>query len=137
MTNVALGVLLQLSLLGGGENSYADAYKASQESGKPLVVLVGADWCPACQRMKSAVIPQLRKEGGLDQVEFAIVNTDRDRELAHKLMSGGSIPQIVLFRKTADGWKRDQITGGTSVAGMKSFLAQHADQPAAVVSRRD
>ena len=47
-----------------------------------LVVLVGADWCPACQRMKNASLPQVAKRGALSKVAYAVVNTDHEHALA-------------------------------------------------------
>ena len=102
--------------------SYASAFWRILETGKPLVVLVGADWCPACRTMKTAIIPQLRRSGGLDDVLFAIVDTDRESRNSSKIMSGGSIPQPVMYTKTADGWKREQLTGAHSVAAVQSFV---------------
>src|SRR3954454_24308653 len=85
--------------------SYAAAYKDAVDNGKSIVVLVGADWCPACQSMKTSVIPQLAAQGGLKDVSFALVNTDRQSELANQMLAGNSIPQLVMYEKTADGWK--------------------------------
>lgn len=124
MTTLSLSLLLQLSLLATDGQNYADAYHKTEATGKPLVVLVGADWCPACQQMKNSVIPHLRRQGDLNQVAFAYVNTDADRELAGKLMKGGSIPQLIMYRKTATGWQRQQLVGAQSVGQTQVFLSQ-------------
>ena len=115
MIGLTLSSLVQLSLLATPTTqSYDDAYRSAAESGKPLVVLVGAEWCPACQQMKQVVMPQLAKDGELSKVAFAMVNTDAEAGLAGKLMSGGSIPQLMIYRKTADGWKRQLFVGAQS-----------------------
>ena len=57
------------------------------------VVLVSAQWCGPCQRMKKTVIPQIEKRGLFDQVTFAAVNVDRERTLARKLIGNGAGPQ--------------------------------------------
>jgi len=36
-------------------------------------------------------------------VVFAVVNPDRDRDLANQLTGGGPIPQLVMYRKTSNG----------------------------------
>ncbi len=124
MSTALFSVLLNLSVLTAGTPTYTDAYQAANAGdGRPLVVLVGADWCPACQQMKQTIVPQLQQRGTLNNVAFAMVNTDRDSALASQLMEGGSIPQLVMFVKTDKGWTRKQLTGGQSVAGVESFLA--------------
>ena len=126
MSSMTLALLLQASLLAATADSsspqYAEAYQESAESGRPLLVLVGADWCPACERMKSSVIPQVRQRGGLKKIAFATVNTDQHSALASKLMSGGSIPQLILYRKTSAGWERHQLTGAQSPSSVQEFI---------------
>lgn len=126
MSHLFLTMALQISALSTGAFTYRDAYERAEKTGQPLVVLVGADWCPGCQTMKQSVIPQLVRQGALDRVAFAMVNTDREHALAGQLMRGGSIPQLVMFRKTATGWQRQQLTGAQSVGATASFLSQGA-----------
>ncbi len=116
--------LMQLSVLTTGANTYDQAYKVTNETGRPLVVLVGADWCPGCQTMKRNVIPQLARRGTLASVSFATVNTDQQERLAGRLMSGGSIPQLIMYVKTDSGWERKQMTGARSIEEVEAFLSQ-------------
>ena len=55
MTTLALSLILQASVLASGDENYATAYKKAQ-TGQPLVVLVGAEWCPGCRTMKQSVM---------------------------------------------------------------------------------
>ena len=103
-------------------HTYADAYKQTIATGKPLVILVGASWCPACQSMKTSIIPSVAEQGGLDNVAFAYVNTDQQSDLAGKLMEGNLIPQLVKFEKTDDGWKQTRLVGAQSVSVVVSFV---------------
>ncbi len=129
MTTLSLAILMHMSMLNTDTHRYADAYHKTASTGQPLVVLVGTDWCPGCQTMKNAVIPQLQRSGSLNRVAFAMVNADSDRDLAGKLMSGGSIPQLIMFRKTASGaWHREQLIGAHSVGDTQSFLSR-GDEP--------
>jgi len=124
-STLMLTVLLQSSTFAAASTSeYAEAYRVSAETGKPLMILVGADWCPACQQMKSAVIPELRRNGELARVAFAQVNTDRDSRLAQRLMSGGSIPQLILYYKSTGEWKRVQVTGAVSARRVETMIDQ-------------
>ncbi|HEX4143547.1 MAG TPA: thioredoxin family protein [Pirellulales bacterium] len=122
MTALTLSLLLQVSAVSADGHHYAKAYETMVSTGQPLVVLVGAEWCPACQRMKNSVIPQVKREGGLDKVAYCYVNTDADRSLAGKLMQGGSIPQLILYRKTAAGWTRQQLIGAHGPEETQHFI---------------
>jgi thioredoxin-like negative regulator of GroEL len=138
VTALTLAVLLQVTLAVPAEapaqrsaQTYAAAYKQSQEAGQPLLVLVGAEWCPACRQMKQAVMPQATRQGVLDRVAFAQVNTDAEPGIARQLMRGGSIPQLVLYRKTADGWQLTRrFVGAQSVDAIRSAVdSALAEQP--------
>ncbi len=127
MVHFAFAAMLQVSVLATGANpSYEKAYAASAENGRPLVVLVGTDWCPGCQSMKHSVIPQVTQDGALGKVEFVQVNSDVDPQLADKLMQGRSIPQLIMYRHTSSGWKREQMTGAHSVAEVEGFISKGA-----------
>jgi thioredoxin-like negative regulator of GroEL len=120
---ITAALLLQTSMVAADLN-YAAAHKRTVETGEPLVVLVGADWCPACQSMKQSVIPQAKRAGLLNRVAFAVVNTDREPALARQLMRGSSIPQLIMYQKSENGWRRRQLTGSQSLDSLESFLAQ-------------
>jgi thiol-disulfide isomerase/thioredoxin len=131
MFGLTLTVCLQVSMVATAPTSgasYSEAYREAHETGKPLVVLVGADWCPGCQTMKRSVIPALKQSGDLALVSFAAVNTEIDRELAGKLMQGGSIPQLIVYKKTETGWHREQLTGAKSVSETRGLLRRVAQR---------
>ncbi|MEX2139872.1 MAG: thioredoxin family protein [Pirellulales bacterium] len=130
-----VSALMQLSLLSTSVNTYDQAYKMTNETGRPLVVLVGADWCPGCQTMKRSVIPQLESRGSLKSVAFATVNSDQQQKLAGRLMQGSSIPQLIMFVKTDAGWQRKQIVGARSVPEIEAFLAQSRSTPKPTVEQ--
>jgi thiol-disulfide isomerase/thioredoxin len=126
---IALGTsLTAFAATPAGTNNYADAYKDTMESGKTLVVLVGATWCPACQSMKTSTMPAVAAQGKLDNVAFAYVNTDAEHDLAGKLLAGNMIPQLVRFEKTADGWKQTRLVGGQSVSAVVDFIGVPAKE---------
>jgi thiol-disulfide isomerase/thioredoxin len=120
--HLTMNMLLSAVALSAGSQDYATAFKHTEETGKPLVVLIGADWCPGCRTMKHSTMPQIEKSGSLKKVAFAYVNTDQDGALAGKLMKGGSIPQLVMFQKTDKGWTRKQLTGAQSTSSVEQFL---------------
>jgi thiol-disulfide isomerase/thioredoxin len=122
VTHLALNLLLSAAAMSVGNQDYATAFKQTEETGRPLVVLIGADWCPGCRQMKYTTIPEVERSGSLNKVAFAYVNTDEDRQLANQLMRGGSIPQLVMYRKTDSGWKRKQLTGAQSTQTIEAFI---------------
>ena len=109
---------------------YADAFQDTMTNGKPLVVLVGAEWCPACQSMKTSVMPAVAAKGDLDKVAFTQVNTDRDRELSSKLLEGNMIPQLVKYEKIGENWKITRLVGAQSPEAVAAFV-KPTEQPVA------
>ena len=131
MTSLTLAVVLQAAVLATGGNTYSDAHKQSAETGRPIMILIGADWCPACQTMKNSAMPEVRRRGLLKKVEFAVINTDQEKALARQMMAGGSIPQLVMYRKTASGWKRKILTGAQSPENIEAFINSTVEAQAA------
>ncbi len=115
MWGSAVQFVMQAALVAVGAQTYEQAYDETQANGRPLVVLVGADWCPGCRTMKQAVLPRLQSSGRLAGVNYAQVDTDARSDLADQIMRGGTIPQLIVYSQSADGrWHREQLTGATS-----------------------
>jgi thioredoxin-like negative regulator of GroEL len=102
--------------------TYAEAHRVTEKTGKPIVVMVGTDWCSPCQTMKQTILPRVREHGLFRQVAFAVVNPDREGELASEITGGGPIPQLVMFRRTRRGWVRKKLVGGQSVETVEEFI---------------
>lgn len=127
MTSVTLSIAMQLALLGAAPSdvmSYAKAHETTTKTGQPMVILVGAKWCPACVQMKESVVPQLEQRGSLKSVSFAEVDLDQEHELGRLLTKGGPIPQLLMYRKTKLGWRLRRIIGGQSVEKVDRFIAE-------------
>ena len=122
MTGITLSLALQAAMLTSGADGYADAYRATASNGKPLVVLVGTDWCPGCRTMKQGVIPRLLGRGKMRNVNFAQVNSDDDWNLASQLLTGDTIPQLIVFTPTENGWKRELAVGAKSDAEVEAMI---------------
>ena len=95
------------------KQDYAEAYKQSVAEDKPLMVVVGAPWCPACNVLKDTTIRTMAKSGELDDVSITMINRDKDPELAQQLTEGvKTIPQIIVYTKSDSGrWKRRRLMG--------------------------
>ncbi len=123
MTTLLMAVVLQASVASSGEKSYTEAYHQSTKSGRPLVVMLGADWCPACVKLKNTIMPQVAQTGGLKDVELAYVDVDKEPGLAKQLVRGSSIPQIVRFERGPKGWESDHMVGAQSPGKVAEFIS--------------
>lgn len=106
---------------------YEVAYKKAQEEKKPLLVLVGADWCVACRNMKSDTIVPMTRSGQLKEVVFTQIDKDAQPELASQVMQGNTLPQIVVFCEGEKGWKRFSLTGMQTEKRVKELLNRAAE----------
>lgn len=133
MTSLMLVAVLQSSLLGANPAAPQDfnqALKRAAEANRPVVVLLGATWCPACQVMQKTTLPAVAKAGGLRDVEFAYVDVDRQREVAGQLIRGNSIPQLIRLSKTGEGWQRQYLVGAHDARKVGAFIeGRAAGQP--------
>jgi thiol-disulfide isomerase/thioredoxin len=123
--SLTLASVLHVAVLAAAPEAattYAEAYHETAETGRPLVVLVGAEWCPGCRVMKSSTMPQVQNSGVLEQVAFAEVDYDSDQKLARQLTGGGMIPQLIMYRRDGDRWVRDVLVGSKSASEVQSFL---------------
>lgn len=137
MNPVAIMLVVHATLTAASTDSYSHAYRSLNEEGRPMVVLVGADWCPACVTMKESVIPEAKRGGLFSAVNFAQVNLDHEPDLAKQVMTGGTIPQLVLFQKASDGsWRRDQLTGLQSISSVANLVGKVGAGPAPVMAGR-
>jgi thioredoxin-like negative regulator of GroEL len=121
MTGIALAALLQLTVA-VSDSPYQEAVKRSMASGKPVLILVGAEWCHYCKIVERDVLPVLKKRGIMDQVEYVYLDYDRDRRLVAATLRGEIVPEMVMFRKTESGWKRGDISGAYKIEDVEPFV---------------
>lgn len=120
----------QVSQAGGDEDKplgYEAAYRKAQEEKKPLVVLVGAEWCPACKTMKSDTIDPMKKAGELKEVIYTHLDKDAHPELAQQVMQGKLLPQIVVFSESDSGWRRYSLTGMQSPRRVRELIRKASE----------
>jgi thiol-disulfide isomerase/thioredoxin len=122
MISIILAVAVQVSALGTEEQDFDQAYHQSLTTGRPLVVLVGARWCPACQKMKNSILAEVAGDGGLKRVVFSYLDFDQQRQLASRLSRGKSIPQLIRFDQTPTGWKSKRLIGARSPRVVYDFV---------------
>lgn len=106
------------------DQNYTLAYKQSVEEHKPLMVVVSASYCPACDVLKKTTIANMTQSGELDSVSLAVVDRDAEPELAKQLMvNEGMVPQIIVFSKSENGrWNRKLLKGYQPIQPVRSLL---------------
>ena len=122
MSPIMMSLLLQASLVAPGPQTFEAAQRASAVNQQPLVVTIGATWCPACVELEKRVLPKLAEQGHLANVVRYHVDVDRERALAAKLLKGNSIPQMVRIEKTPQGWQASRLIGLPSTKKVKDFV---------------
>lgn len=129
MNPVAIMLVVHATLTSASTENYVNAHQAMNLTGQPMVVLVGADWCPACVTMKESVLPEVKRNGDLSGVGFAKVNLDQEPELAQQLLSGTTIPQLLVVEKNPDGGlKQTRFTGLQSSSLIASTIRAAAER---------
>jgi thioredoxin-like negative regulator of GroEL len=74
--------------------------------------------------MKRHILPELRKRRCFGKIVFARVNADDEAGLAKRLTGGGPVPQLIMFRKTKNGWARRKLIGKQSAETVERFVEQ-------------
>ncbi len=125
MVRVVLALLL--SVTGTAVNkplTYEEAIQQSQKENKPILILIGAKWCASCELMKRDTIEPMKSAGELKDVIVTYVDKDERPELAQQLMKGETLPQVVVFCKDSDQWRRLSLTGMQNKIRMQELLAR-------------
>jgi thioredoxin-like negative regulator of GroEL len=115
--------IASLSVLAVPPDDYATAYEKAEKSGKPLMVVISAPWCPACVSLKNTTLREMESGGQLEDVSVVVIDRDRDSALAERLMRGQMIPQVIVFSKRDTGrWQRAQLTGFQTPGTIRQLL---------------
>lgn len=106
---------------------YEEAYRKAQQERKPLVILVGAQWCAACKTMKHDTMEPMQESGALREVVYTQLDKDDQPELAGQVMQGKMLPQIVVFCESDAGWKRFSLTGIQTERRVKELIRKASE----------
>lgn len=124
MVSLLLAVVLGSVTTAPIKTDYAEAYKESVAKNKPLMVVVGAPWCPACNVLKQSTLEPMARTGELDEVSVAVLDRDANPELVEQLTKGEKlIPQIIVFTRNDEGqWKRRELKGYQSQQPVRNLI---------------
>lgn len=110
-------------------SNFEEARKVSAESGKPMITIFSATWCPPCQQMKRSVYPSAEVAPYHNSFVWAYLDADEknNRGLMSKFEVSG-IPHISFV--ASDGQLMGHFAGAVSPADfaniLKRVLADHA-----------
>lgn len=127
MVQVVLTLVLAVTGTGKQPLSYEEALQRAQEENKPILILIGAKWCAACEVMKRETIEPMKNSGELKDVIVTYLDKDQRPELAQQLMKGEMLPQVVMFCREQDQWRRLSLTGMQSKPRMLELLGRVAN----------
>ena len=88
---------------------YEEALAKADKSNKPLIVVVSASWCGPCKVQKATITGMEKSE--LKDTVITVVDVDERPDLAKSLMDGSTVPQVVMFDRSGQGWKRVRAVG--------------------------
>ena len=129
MTSLTLAALLGVTSLSHGWYEYTVAYDTAVRNDRELLVLISADWCGACRKLKQQVLPDPRLKPLLARYLCTVVDVDRQPELARALGGKGGIPLLIAYSKTPRGWVRREMRGYQSVKKLTKFLRSPSGPP--------
>ena len=104
------------------EKSYRSALSDAKKTGKPVVLVFSASWCPPCQTMKKEVYPSAVVKEYHDKFIWAYLDVDdNDNEKASKEFGVSGIPHVQFL--DASGKSVDKQVGSTSPEAFAGKLA--------------
>jgi len=103
--------------------SHDAALKAAKETGKPVVLVFSASWCPPCQANKTNVYPSAAVKSFHDKFVWAYLDADLQTNVSAMQKFGvNGIPHIQFLSK--DGTSLGNLIGGTSPQAFAATLTQ-------------
>ena len=109
------------------EHSLASVEAKAKKSGKPMVVVFSAVWCPPCQAMKKDVYPSKEVTALHDKFEWAYIDVDEEgNAAAAKKFGVNGIPHIELLDSSGKslGNQVGSTSPGDFAATLKKTLAK-------------
>ena len=122
---LCVGVSLFAKDFPKGSPDFADSMRAvksaAKTSGKPMVVVFSASWCPPCQAMKKSVYPSAKVAALHDKFEWAYLDVDdSDNAKVGAEFKVNGIPHIEFLDK--DGKSIGQQVGGVAPEEFAALL---------------
>lgn len=97
----------------------ARAFKAAQESGKPILVEIHADWCPTC-KAQLPILDKLSAEPGFSNIARFRVDFDSQKDVV-KGFNARTQSTLVLFRGKTE---LARSVGETDASRIRAMLSK-------------
>lgn len=106
-----------------GIKSYDLALQKCLRSGKPMLIIISASWCGACQTMQA----DLLHPGPLSAMEQAVPYTidfdsPRTKELRNRFYGGKGVPEVILV--SPEGRELKRQTGWANGEAFAAWLRE-------------
>jgi thiol-disulfide isomerase/thioredoxin len=105
--------------------SLSQAVASSKKSGKPMVMVFQAVWCPHCREMKKTTLKDPEVIRVAQKFEWVSIDIDRDISLANSY-EVTAVPQFLIFDPESN--LRARIIGKTETAEFRQHLFDISDQ---------
>lgn len=113
------------------EDSYRSAMNDAKKTGKPVVLVFSASWCPPCQTMKKSVYPSETVKAFHDKFIWAYLDVDdNDNEKPAKQYGVSGIPHIEFVDAEGKSLIEKQVGSSSPEAFAKRLTDALAKVPA-------
>lgn len=122
---IVFAAVVALSVLTASSAEFTNPAWANDDakrSGRSLLVLVSAEWCPPCQTLKATTIAQARREGLFIDINYVEVPSDGPD--AKELIGDRPLPQLVYFQREGDGWRKVYRSGVVPLKEFREFIGK-------------
>jgi len=101
--------------------TFNEAKQEAAKNNKPILVIVTGNSCIPCEILKKRVIEPMSNNNEFSSVNISSINIDTDPDVVtvNELLKGRRIkPQVILFYKINEQWKRATIIGNDPNSGV-------------------
>ncbi|MFN0132017.1 MAG: thioredoxin fold domain-containing protein [Phycisphaerales bacterium] len=136
---ICIAFLAMLTRSCGGSKHPLPAYfdrtlnvDSAAGQGKPVLVFVGADWCPACNTLKGGALADRRVEKWVREhavpvfVDATILREGDDTSLLLTRLGTEAFPDLILMRQKQ---VVARLTGAVRTKELLRWLDQHGKEP--------
>lgn len=97
-----------------GIKSYDTVLKNSLRKDKPLLIIISASWCGACNAMESGLMEPAARRALEQTASFKLdFDSPRTKELRDRFYGGGGVPEMILISNEGKELLRERGWAGS------------------------